>query len=38
MVRRGRVVAVFDVDSDEPGAFDEVDAAELGTILARMLA
>lgn len=38
VVRRGRVVAVFDVDSDEPGAFDEVDAAELGTILARMLA
>ncbi|RAL24880.1 diguanylate cyclase [Lujinxingia litoralis] len=32
----GQVVAVLDVDSDRPGAFDDVDADELGAIC-RML-
>lgn len=31
---RGTVIAVFDVDSTEKGAFDEVDRAELEAILA----
>jgi GAF domain-containing protein len=31
--RRGRVVAVFDVDSEEKGAFDEVDREWLERIL-----
>jgi L-methionine (R)-S-oxide reductase len=30
---QGRLIAVFDVDSDQPAAFDEVDAAGLETIL-----
>lgn len=33
---RREVVAVFDVDSDEKGAFDEVDKAWLERILARV--
>src|SRR5690554_4598059 len=32
----GEVVAVLDVDSDRPAAFDEVDAAELGAICAML--
>ncbi|MHA6262984.1 GAF domain-containing protein [Arenibacterium sp. CAU 1754] len=32
----GQVIAVFDIDSDQPDAFDERDAAELGGILARV--
>lgn len=32
--RDGRLIAVFDVDSDQPAAFDEVDAEWLGRILA----
>jgi L-methionine (R)-S-oxide reductase len=31
---QGRLIAVFDVDSDQPAAFDTVDAAGLETILA----
>jgi L-methionine (R)-S-oxide reductase len=30
---RGRLIAVFDVDSDQPAAFDERDAVGLETIL-----
>lgn len=36
--RDGRVVAVFDVDSEAPGAFDEADVAGLASILPRVLA
>jgi L-methionine (R)-S-oxide reductase len=36
--REGRLIAVLDVDSDRPAAFDEVDAAGLATILARSFA
>lgn len=32
----GQVIAVFDIDSDQPDAFDERDAEELGGILARV--
>lgn len=31
---RGRLIAVFDVDSEQPAAFDEVDGQWLETILA----
>lgn len=34
--RSGAVVAVFDVDSEEKGAFDEVDREWLERILARL--
>lgn len=30
----GRLIGVFDIDSDQPAAFDETDARELGAILA----
>lgn len=30
----GRLLGVFDIDSDQPDAFDEEDARELGAILA----
>jgi GAF domain-containing protein len=30
----GRLIAVFDIDSDQPDAFTEEDAARLGEILA----
>ncbi len=30
----GRLLAVFDIDSDRPGAFDEADAEGLGALLA----
>jgi L-methionine (R)-S-oxide reductase len=29
----GRLIGVFDIDSDQPAAFDETDAYELGVIL-----
>jgi L-methionine (R)-S-oxide reductase len=32
--RDGRLIAVLDVDSDRPAAFDETDAEQLGRILA----
>jgi L-methionine (R)-S-oxide reductase len=32
--RDGRLIAVFDVDSDRPAAFDATDAEQLGRILA----
>ncbi len=32
----GEVIAVFDIDSDQPDAFSEADADALGTILARV--
>jgi GAF domain-containing protein len=34
----GRLIAVLDVDSDRPAAFDAVDAAGLETILAATFA
>jgi len=34
---RGQVVAVFDVDSTEPGAFDEVDREALEELFAKWL-
>ncbi|NVO57610.1 GAF domain-containing protein [Rhodobacteraceae bacterium B1Z28] len=34
----GDVIAVFDIDSDQPDAFTEVDAERLGTILTRVFA
>lgn len=36
--RSGRLIAVFDVDSTEPAAFDETDARWLETILAEQFA
>ena len=36
--REGRLIAVFDVDSEQPAAFDETDAAGLGAILRRTFA
>jgi GAF domain-containing protein len=35
---RGRLIAVLDVDSDRPAAFDETDAEWLGKILAATFA
>jgi GAF domain-containing protein len=32
----GRLIAVFDIDSDRPSAFTQVDAAGLGAILGRV--
>ncbi len=32
----GEVIAVFDIDSDQPDAFNDEDADALGTILARV--
>ncbi len=32
----GRLIAVFDVDSDRPAAFDEIDAQGIETILRRV--
>ncbi len=32
----GEVIAVFDIDSDQPDAFNDADADALGTILARV--
>jgi GAF domain-containing protein len=32
----GRLLGVFDIDSDTPAAFDEEDAAELAAILKRV--
>ncbi len=32
----GQVIAVFDIDSDQPDAFTEEDAAQLGAILAQV--
>ena len=32
--RAGRLIAVFDIDSDQPAAFDARDAEGLGLILA----
>jgi L-methionine (R)-S-oxide reductase len=32
----GRLIAVFDIDSDQPDAFDEDDAAALGAILSQV--
>lgn len=34
--RSGRLIGVFDIDSDRPAAFTETDAAELGAILATV--
>ena len=34
----GRLIAVFDVDSDQPAAFTAVDQAGLEAILARVFA
>ena len=34
----GEVIAVFDIDSDQPDAFDENDAQMLGGILSRVFA
>ena len=31
--KTGAVIAVLDIDSDQPAAFDEIDSAELETIL-----
>jgi len=36
VVRNGRVVAVFDVDSEKLGAFDEIDQEWLERILGRL--
>ncbi|MEX0306185.1 MAG: GAF domain-containing protein [Ruegeria sp.] len=35
---QGNVIAVFDIDSDQPGAFNEYDATALGSILADVFA
>lgn len=34
----GNIIAVFDIDSDQPDAFDATDAARLADILARVFA
>lgn len=34
--RTGKIIAVLDIDSDRPAAFDEVDAKALGEILAAV--
>jgi L-methionine (R)-S-oxide reductase len=34
----GRLIGVFDIDSDQPAAFNEVDAQELGAILGSVFA
>jgi len=34
--RAGRLIGVFDIDSNRPGAFSRADAAGLGAILARV--
>ncbi|WP_120634031.1 GAF domain-containing protein [Ruegeria sp. EL01] len=34
----GEVVAVFDIDSDQPDAFDEIDASALDSILSSVFA
>ncbi|MGL4312161.1 MAG: GAF domain-containing protein [Paracoccaceae bacterium] len=34
--RGGRLIGVFDIDSDRPAAFTETDASELGAILATV--
>jgi GAF domain-containing protein len=36
--REGRLIAVFDVDSETPAAFDQVDQAGLETILRQVFA
>jgi GAF domain-containing protein len=36
--RTGALIAVFDIDSDQPDAFTETDAAELAAILAETFA
>ena len=33
---KGDLIAVFDIDSDQPNAFDAQDAAELSAILQRI--
>ena len=34
----GELIAVFDIDSDQPNAFTQEDASELGSILQRIFA
>lgn len=36
LIARGRVLAVLDVDSDEPAAFDDVDRVHLEALCARL--
>jgi GAF domain-containing protein len=35
---QGRLIGVFDIDSDRPAAFDEADAQAIGTILRSVFA
>ena len=38
LAKEGAAVAVLDIDSDLPAAFDETDATELAAILAQVFA